>query len=160
MAKLYKRYVIHGHNLDFFCFLVDIIIKLVFCGNFIEIIRALIIEQTTIVVPLSIHLTILCFLNEMPQSSLIHFRITTFVESHIVSTNALIKIGKERNLVHTQACFKASSTSGSNLKLLAPIGGSTLQPASVISPSFSSLRTRSLFSSVQGLFFLRGEKRW
>lgn len=40
MAKLYKRYVIHGHNLDFFCFLVDIIIKLVFCGNFIEIIRA------------------------------------------------------------------------------------------------------------------------
>ena len=107
MAKLYKRYVIHGHNLDFFCFLVDIIIKLVFCGNFIEIIRALIIEQTTIVVPLSIHLTILCFLNEMPQSSLIHFRITTFVESHIVSTNALIKIGKERKLSPYTSLFQS-----------------------------------------------------
>ena len=49
--------------------------------------------------------------------------------------------------------------SGSTLKLRGPMGGSTFRPASVISPSLSSRRTRSLFSSVQGLCFLRGVKR-
>ena len=87
MAKLYKRYVIHGHNLDFFCFLVDIIIKLVFCGNFIEIIRALIIEQTTIVVPLSIHLTLLGLLDKMLQSSFIDLRV---VEKYIFTIRLLM----------------------------------------------------------------------
>ncbi len=50
--------------------------------------------------------------------------------------------------------------SGSILKLRGPIGGSTALPASVISPRLSSLRTRSLLSSDQGLFLLLGLNLW
>ena len=66
--------------------------------------------------------------------------------------------GNDLNFDHTRADLIADSISGSTLKLLGPIGGSTARPRSVISPSFSSLRTRSLLSSVHGLFFFLGVK--
>ena len=62
------------------------------------------------------------------------------------------------NFVHARAAFSAASTSLSMRKLRAPIGGSTRRPASVIRPNRSSLLTRSLFSSVQGLFRFLGVK--
>ena len=61
------------------------------------------------------------------------------------------------NVDQHRADFIAASISWSILKLLAPIAGRTALPASVIKPSFSKRRTRSLFRSVHGLFFFLGE---
>lgn len=63
------------------------------------------------------------------------------------------------NFDQAPAFFIAFSISPSILKLRAPIPGSAALPESVIRPSLSSLRTRSLLSSVHGLFFFRGVKR-
>ena len=55
---------------------------------------------------------------------------------------------------HERDGFLSSLTEiPANLKLFGPMEGSTALPASVIRPSFSSRRTRSLFLSVQGLPF-------
>lgn len=56
--------------------------------------------------------------------------------------------------------MRTASSSGSRRKLRGPMAGSTLLPASVIRPSFSSLRTLSLFSSDQMPPFLLGENLW
>ena len=56
--------------------------------------------------------------------------------------------------------MRTASSSGSRRKLRGPMAGSTLLPASVIRPSFSSLRTLSLFSSDQTPPFLLGENLW
>lgn len=50
----------------------------------------------------------------------------------------------------------ASKISPSITKPDGDVSGKTLRPASVISPSFSSLRQRSLFSSDHNEFFFRG----
>ena len=95
----------------------------------------------------------------MSKGLFVHCPVALFVEGDIVSADALVEWRKLAELCPAAGGFHSGDNIGIELKTGWPIGGSTLRPASVIMSSRSNRRTRSLFSSVHGLFFLRGVNR-